>query len=146
MRGRSLIFVAIILPAGALAQDSALDAITHEETDLRAESRKLFALSDGTDLAAFPPPSGRSPELHRLRGPRRHSGAIGEDRPLLGGHHPLPEDAAQPLVVAPGGGECRPSGAGGAGRSPHRPAPQSGPARISSIQATTCRTLAVRPA
>ena len=39
MRGRSLIFVAIILPAGALAQDSALDAITHEQTDLRAENR-----------------------------------------------------------------------------------------------------------
>ena len=53
MRGRSLIFVAIIGPTGALAQDSALDAITHEQTDLRAENRKAFALSDFTNLAAF---------------------------------------------------------------------------------------------
>ena len=57
MRGRSLIFVAIILPAGALAQDSAPDArismITHEQIDPRAENRMVFALSDGTNLAAF---------------------------------------------------------------------------------------------
>ena len=43
MRGRSLIFVAITLPAGALAQDSAPDArismITHEQIDLRAGNR-----------------------------------------------------------------------------------------------------------
>ena len=40
MRGRSLIFVAIIGPAAVLAQDPAPDArismMTHEQTDLRA--------------------------------------------------------------------------------------------------------------
>ena len=55
MRGRSLIFVAIILPAGALAQDSAPDAITHEETDLRAENRLTgYEARGGT-----PAPSGK---------------------------------------------------------------------------------------
>ncbi|MCY3737349.1 MAG: hypothetical protein OXG13_13155 [Gemmatimonadaceae bacterium] len=54
MRGRSLIFVAIILPAGALAQDSALDAITHEQTDLRAENR--FTAFEGR--GGTPVPSG----------------------------------------------------------------------------------------
>ncbi len=54
MRGRSLIFVAIILPAGALAQDSALDAITHEQTDLRAENR--FTAFEGH--GGTPVPSG----------------------------------------------------------------------------------------
>ena len=50
MRGRSLIFVAVILPAGALAQDSApatrisapatrISMITHERIDRRDENR-----------------------------------------------------------------------------------------------------------
>ena len=65
MRGRSLIFVAIIGPAGALAQDSALDArismIAHEQIDPRAENRKPIALSDGTNLAAL-----RGSPTHKL--------------------------------------------------------------------------------
>ena len=59
MRGRSLIFVAIILPAGALAQDSALDArismITHEQIDPRAENR--FTRYEGR--GGTPAPSGK---------------------------------------------------------------------------------------
>ena len=58
MRGRSLIFVAITLPAGALAQDSApatrISMITHEQIDLRAENR--FTGYEGR--GGTPAPSG----------------------------------------------------------------------------------------
>ena len=60
MRGRSLIFVAIILPAGALAQNSALEdrisMITHDQIDLRAEDR--FTGFEG--YGGTPVPSRRS--------------------------------------------------------------------------------------
>ena len=60
MRGRSLIFVAITLPAGALAQDSALDArtsmITNEQIDLRDENR----LTGCEGRGGTPVPSGQS--------------------------------------------------------------------------------------
>lgn len=59
MRGRGLIFVAIILPAGALAQDSApatrISMITHERIDRRDENR--FTGFEGR--GGTPVPSGK---------------------------------------------------------------------------------------